>query len=76
MATFIPSNAVDIAASPARRSERRREPVDRSKLAPPARAHVNFIPSSDALRTLVEKAVEAFSRGVTWDRGSILNLLV
>ena len=42
----------------------------------PARAHINFIPGPDSLATLVASAVEALRRGVRWDRGTILNLLV
>lgn len=76
MVNFIPSNVIDIATHPSRRPERRREPIDRNKLAPPPRPDVNYIPAPDAIRTLVEKALQALSRGVTWDRGSILNLLV
>lgn len=43
--------------------------------APPKRAHVNFIPSSESLGALIENAVSALRQGVTWDRGTILNLL-
>jgi len=42
----------------------------------PQRAHVNFIPAAESLRTLIAGAVVALRRGVTWDRGTILNLLV
>ena len=43
---------------------------------PPARAHVNFIPSPDSLATLINSALAALRKGVFWDRGTILNLLV
>jgi hypothetical protein len=42
----------------------------------PARASVNFIPGPDSLQTLISGAVQALKRGVYWDRGTILNLLV
>lgn len=44
--------------------------------AVPSRAHVNLIPSPESLATLIRSAVSALKRGVFWDRGSILNLLV
>lgn len=43
---------------------------------PPARAHVNFIPSAESLATLIQSAVAAMRRGVYWDRGTMLNLVV
>ncbi len=56
---------------------RRRERADDSvEIIVPARAHVNFIPAVESLRTLISSAVEALRRGITWDRGTILNLLV
>ena len=44
--------------------------------APRQRAHVNFIPAPESLRTVIASAVESLRRGVFWERGSILNLLV
>jgi hypothetical protein len=34
------------------------------------------VPEPESLRTLIARAVTALRRGVRWDRGSILNLLV
>lgn len=42
----------------------------------PRRAHVNVMPSPESLGTLIRSAVEALRRGIRWDRGTILNLLV
>lgn len=42
----------------------------------PARVEENFIPAPDSLATMIKNAVLALRRGVTWDRGTILNLLV
>lgn len=50
--------------------------LNKSKYAPPHRAQFNYIPSPDALRSMIERALEALSRGVYWDRGSIINLLL
>jgi len=58
-------------------TDRRPSDSSVSELPPkPARAHVNFMPSPESLRTLIASAVTALARGVRWDRGTILNLLV
>lgn len=51
-------------------------PHPRDIFLPPARAHVNFIPSPESLATLIQSAIAALRSGVFWDRGTILNLLV
>ena len=40
------------------------------------RAALNYIPTPDQLSRLIERALEALSRGVYWDRGSILNIVL
>lgn len=40
------------------------------------RAILNYFPEDSELFTLIDKALNALSRGVYWDRGSILNVLV
>lgn len=50
--------------------------TDLRKHASPARAHKNYVPSPDALRTLIERALDALSHGVYWQRGSIINLVL
>lgn len=42
--------------------------------APRPRAVLDFIPSPDSLATLIRSALASLSRGVYWDRGSILNI--
>lgn len=49
---------------------------DLRRHASPARAHKNYVPSPDALRTLIERALDALSNGVYWQRGSIINLIL
>lgn len=46
------------------------------KYAPPHRAQFNYIPSPDVLKTMIDRALEALSKGIYWDRGSIINLLL
>jgi len=58
-------------------TERRNQEADaQPEVIVPKRAHVNYIPSSESLQTLIRGAVEALRRGTRWDRGTILNLLV
>jgi hypothetical protein len=42
----------------------------------PKRADVNIIPEPESLATLIRSAVAAFRKGVLWDRGTMLNLVV
>lgn len=44
--------------------------------APPHRAQYNYIPSPDVLKNMIDRALEALSKGVYWDRGSIINLVL
>lgn len=46
------------------------------ELMPPAHRGFRNVPSLLVLNQLVERAVAALSRGIIWDRGSILNILV
>ncbi len=55
---------------------RRQANADDAHLIIPKRAHVNHIPAPDSLQTLINSAVAAFRKGVFWDRGTIVNLLV
>lgn len=57
--------------------DRKRLPAPNdSQNVTPTRAHVNFIPSPESLATMVRSAIDALRRGIFWDRGTILNLLV
>jgi hypothetical protein len=49
---------------------------DTSEIVIPSRAHVNYVPPPESLGTLIRSAVSALRRGIFWDRGTILNLLV
>jgi hypothetical protein len=42
----------------------------------PKRSDVNYIPAPDSLSTLISSAISALRRGIFWDRGTIINLLV
>ena len=50
--------------------------IERSEFSPPSRPQANFIPSPTVLKELIDRALEALSRGIYWDRGSIINILL
>jgi len=78
MVININPNRINIPAGGAGRlSERKRQqPDSTASYAPPSRSDVNYIPAPESLRTLISGAIEALRRGIYWDRGTILNLLV
>lgn len=49
---------------------------DREELMPPPRPMRNAIPSPEAMQQLVERALAALARGLYWDRGSIVNIVL
>ena len=40
------------------------------------RARVNFIPDMEQLKAMIDDALTALSRGVYWDRGSIIDIVL
>jgi hypothetical protein len=78
MVIHINPNRINVPSGNAGRAEERRRQSTQTgeSYTPPSRAHVNYIPGPDSLSTLISSAVEALRRGIRWDRGSILNLLV
>jgi hypothetical protein len=57
-------------------SDRKRSQADSgNSYTVPKRADVNYIPAPESLFTLISSAVEALRNGVTWDRGTIINIL-
>ncbi len=69
-------NATSGADSKVAARKRRQAEAGGASYAPPRRADVNYVPAPESLRTLVRSAVEALKRGIAWDRGTIVNLLV
>ncbi len=55
---------------------KRQEVEDKSKYYPSRRARENVIPGSDELARLIDRALNALSQGVYWDRGSIVNIVL
>ena len=49
---------------------------EKSKFYKRAKAKLNFVPSPDDLQKMIDKALKALSKGVYWDRGSIINLVL
>lgn len=59
-------------------AERRRQQpqTEHDKVVVPRRASENYIPEPESLATLIRSAVAALRKGITWDRGTILNVVV
>jgi hypothetical protein len=78
MAININPNRINIAPGTTGKASttRRDQGENLTPIVTPKRAAENFIPSPEALRTLVTGAVEALRRGIRWDRGTILNVVV
>lgn len=78
MATNIPTSSPPLSGGISRPADTRprSRDTDLKKFAAPSRAQANYIPSPDALRTMIERALEALSNGVYWGRGSILNIVL
>ena len=49
---------------------------ERYELLPPAKPPRNFIPTQEDIELLLERAIAALARGMIWDRGSIINLVL
>lgn len=49
---------------------------DREELLPPPRSNRQFLPTPEVMQDLVERAVAALARGLYWDRGSIVNIVL
>ena len=79
MVININPNRINITSGAAgKTAERKRQQLDASGsvYTVPKRSDVNYIPAPESLMTLISSAVAALRRGVFWDRGTILNLLV
>jgi hypothetical protein len=78
MTININPNRINVATGGAgKASDRRRQQHEGdTDVVAPARAHVNIIPEPESLSTLIRSAVAALRKGVYWDRGTILNIVV
>ena len=78
MAIEINPNRLNISSGGAgKTSERKRQQTGGDSVyTVPTRSDLNYIPAAESLMTIINSAVEALRRGVYWDRGTILNLVV
>jgi hypothetical protein len=78
MAININPNRINIQSGNAGKSgtERRESSSNEERIIIPAKADVNNIPAPESLQTLIRSAVDSLRKGVFWDRGTILNLVI
>jgi hypothetical protein len=79
MVININPNRINVRTGTAGKTPDRRsgeQDVSNNAYTVPKRSDVNHIPAPESLRTLIGSAVAAMRKGVYWDRGTILNLLV
>jgi len=50
--------------------------MERREFFPPPRPIPNFIPTPETIDALIERALAALARGIYWDRGSIINIVL
>lgn len=76
----IPNNAIRsrsralTGASP--RIDPRPDAEERKRLSPPRKSGFSSVPAPEVLEKLILQAVSALRRGIYWERGSIINLVV
>ncbi len=78
MVININPNRINIQSGGAGRSNagRRESTYGDERIIVPSKADVNNIPAPESLQTMIRSAVESLRKGVFWDRGTILNLIV
>ena len=78
MAININPNRINIQSGGTGKSStgRRESAFNDERIIVPAKADVNNIPAPESLQTMIRSAVDSIRRGVFWDRGTILNLVV
>jgi hypothetical protein len=80
MNSRIPSSNLPVSAGVGRLADARKrtqtEDKDLRDFRAPHKAQRNYIPSPDVLKNMIDRALEALSNGVYWDRGSIINIVL
>jgi hypothetical protein len=79
MAEFIPTGIGGLRAKPSMRKSMDKsnaKAYERHELNPPPRPPRNFIPTQESIDALVSRAIAALAKGIYWDRGSIINLVL
>ncbi len=80
MAEFIPTGIGGLRARPTARKVTPDKPGTRSyerhELIPPPKPPRNYTPTQEDIDALLDRAIAALARGMYWDRGSIINLVL
>ncbi len=79
MVININPNRINVSGGASSKTSQQRQQeteAQQSAYVVPKRSDINFIPAAESLRTLISSAVASLRKGVYWDRGTILNLIV
>jgi hypothetical protein len=78
MAININPNRINIQSGNTGKSTagRRESTSDNERIIVPSKADVNNIPAPESLQTMIRSALDSIRKGVFWDRGTILNLVI
>lgn len=78
MVININPNRINIQSGNAGKSTagRRESTFGDERIIVPSKADVNNIPAPESLQTMIRSAVDSLRKGVFWDRGTILNLVI
>lgn len=74
--TLIGHSAPSTVPARSNTKSERSEAAEKSRYYPKRRAVLNAIPSPNELQQMITNALAALSRGVYWDRGSIINIVL
>ncbi len=72
---ILPPNTPFTRAVQQVQAKRRTDEGDGVRRASP-RARLNFIPDDSLLAEMIDRALDAMSKGARWARGAILNIIV
>ena len=80
MAEFIPTGIGGFVTRGAKRKvipDKGKMPsYNREEYAPPPKQRNNIIPSQEVIESLLTRALAALAKGIYWDRGSIINIVL
>ena len=80
MAEFVPTGIGGFVTKGTKRkiipAKSKMPSYNREELAPPPKPRNNVVPSPEVIESLITRALAALAKGIYWDRGSIINIVL